>query len=338
MSSKSLLYHPWLVSSLTALSFHTLRGSAWPMFLLCLPLWGSGLSVIFPKLLYESILFRKISFDHSFLSEGIDFSVFFEQFLLSSFIAFSLHAFRRGRMLRVKLLVHYFLHCSVIQYCERGQIFCLRKVSCIIPDLYHPWLLYHLILWGGRLGLCSCYATLSEGVDYQLFFQSCSMSPYFLGKSHSTIRSFLKGLISLYFLNSFFYHPSLLSHSMLLGGCGFWCQITCAFFSSLLCHSILWEGTDFLCLRKVSCIIPDLYHPWLLYHFILWGGRLGLCSCFATLSEGVGYQLFFESCSMSPYFLGKSYSTIRSFLKGLISLYFWTVSSIILHCFLAPCF
>ena len=140
MSSKSLLYHPWLVSSLTALSSHTLRRSAWPMFLLCLPLWGSGLSVIFSKFLHDSILFRKIPFDHSFLSEGIGFSVFLNSFFYHPSLLSHSMLLGGGGCCVSNYLCFIFLYCSVTQYFERGQIFyvfeksLVSSLTCIIPD------------------------------------------------------------------------------------------------------------------------------------------------------------------------------------------------------------
>ena len=127
-----------------------------------------------------------------------------------------------------------------------------------------------------------------------------------LEKCHSTIHSFLKGSISLYFLNRFFYHPSLLSHSMLLGGA---CQMTFPSFSSLLCHSILWEGTDFLCLRNtlVSSLIALSFHT-------LRGSAwpIFLAVCHSSLSEGVDYQRYFSKLIYGSILSRK---TLHSFLS-----------------------
>ena len=57
--------------------------------------------------------FRNLLFDHSFLTEGID--------LLSFFIALSIHAFGRGRMLHVKLF-----------FCHPALLISKKKYSTLI--------------------------------------------------------------------------------------------------------------------------------------------------------------------------------------------------------------
>ena len=129
--------------------------------------------------------------------------------------------------------------------------------------------------------------------------------------------SFLSGGIDFcVFLNKFSYQPSLLYQSMLLGG-GRCCMSNIFFYyPALLCHSIrlekllypyspLWEGIDFISIYTYISFKNLFYHPSCFSHSKLQKNAIG---------------------------------SLISFLKGLISLYFSIVSSVIVHCSINPCF
>ena len=129
-----------------------------------------------------------------------------------------------------------------------------------------------------------------------------------LEKCHSTIQSFLKGLISLYFLNSFFFflssfialpihtfrrgrmlhvklflcHPSLLCHSVVQ--------------ENTLSHSLVLEGIDFMFSRISSLILhasPIPYFRKMLFHHPI-------------LSEGIEFSVSFHSLFCHPSLLYQS--------------------------------
>ena len=92
------IFEKSLVSSLIALSFHTLRGSAWPIFL----------PYAIPPSLREWIIkdvFQSCSMIpyfsgkcYSFLSEGMEFSVSFRKSPLPSILALSFHTLKGGQL------------------------------------------------------------------------------------------------------------------------------------------------------------------------------------------------------------------------------------------------
>ena len=141
---------------------------------------------------------------------------------------------------------------------------------------------------------CYLHSLLWKGIHFSYAFKIfSSILPFSPIPNFRNMPFVLKGFIFLYFLNSFFYDPLLLSHSMLLGGGGCCVSnyVSFNFFSSLLCPSILWEGPDFLYLRKVSCIIPDCS---IISYFEGVGLAYFLAVCYSSLSEGVDYQSFFS--------------------------------------------
>ena len=284
-------------------------------------------------------------FDHSFLSEGIDFSTFFNQsflhrffyhpsllyqsmlwegvavacqaFLLLSCIALSVHAARDMQFYPHSLLregihsptVHLFksiLHCSPIPN--------LRKMPFD-------------------------HSFLSEGIDFSTFFNQS-------------------------FLHRFFYHPSLLYQSMLWEGVAVACQafllLSCIALSvhaardmQFYPHSLLREGIYFhisfrKCFLDSSILhfspIPNLrkmpfdhsflsggidfcifqlflhrffYHPSLLYQSMLWEGVAVACQAFLLLS----------CIALSFHTARKDYSTLIHSFGGGLFIYLYLYSS-----------
>ena len=122
------------------------------------------------------------------------------------------------------------------------------------------------------------------------------------------------------FLHKSFYQHSLLYQSMLLEGV----DVVCQTYSFIILHcsvipyhwkkllypySPLWEGIDFIFL-----------HTYIYIHTFI--SRILSIILHASLIPN------FRKC----------HSTIHSFLEGMISLYIWKVSSIIVHCSINPCF
>ena len=155
---------------------------------------------------------------------------------------------------------------------------------------------------------------------YIHFFQESLLSSFMSLPVHTFGKmpfyfSFLsKGTEFSVFFNSFFYHPSLPYQSMLLGGGA--CCIPSFSFIILHCSVIPYNqekytthsfdrGPNFIDIYIYISFKNLVYHPSCLSH--------------STLLE-------------------KCLSTTRSFLKGLSSLRFSRISSIILHCSLNPCF
>ena len=209
-------------------------------------------------------------FDHSFLSEMMEFSVSFRKLPLPSIIALSFHTLKEG-----------------------------------------------------QLGLFPC-------------------------KMLSTLISFWSNWFHIYFWKSFFYHPLLLAHSVLLRG-----LISLLPFKILFNHPLLGvalstslqratvpvfipeSGYWLFSFRKFllsSCIVPSFHATREIsfyLHSLLWEGL------HFHISFPKSFLVSFISLPLQT--LEKCHSTTHSFLKGLTSLYFWKVSSIILHRSINPC-
>ena len=75
-----------------------------------------------------------------------------------------------------------------------------------------------------------------------------------------------------------------------------------------------------------------VYHPTLLCYSMLLGNN------YSTLIHSFDRGFIIYIYTLPFHTLETCYSTIRSLLKGLISLYFTKLSSIIFHCPINPCF
>ena len=259
--------------------------------------------------------FRKMPFDHSFLSKGVGFSVFFNSFFyhplllyqsmllgggevacqsfhLSSCIALPFHTTRKNSSALILSSLYFSVVAFVIVYCSINPCFWEGVRLHAKVFIYHPVLLCHSILLGK---IFYPYSLLWEGIDfihiyiYINFFQEFLLSPLIALSIHAFGRGWMLHA------KLFFYHPALLCHSRLLG-------------------------------RKNY---PTLIHPFdrelILYTFIY------TCISFKNL-------LYHPSCLSQSTLLQKCHSTTHSFLKGLSSLYFSIVSFIILYCSINPCF
>ena len=190
------------------------------------------------------------------------------------------------------------------------------------------------------------YPCLKDWITINLF-ESCLIIPNSLGKCYFTlIHFFLKQLISYIFgkVSSIIlyywpipycwgdWYPCFLSKYYSIILCWGWlCLLPC---------NVLLYPSSFLNLG-IDCSLFEnfFYHPALFHHSMLLG------KFHSTFIRSLGFifihlfKIFLvSSISLPLQTLEKCHSTTHSFLKGLTSLYFWKVSSIILHRSINPCF
>ena len=185
-------------------------------------------------------------YPHPILSEAIDFIYSWESlFYHPSLLAHS--KLLRGliSLLPFKILSNHpllgwlrLLPCNMLLY-PSSFLNLGIEFSVFQNFFYHPALLCHSMLLG------KCHATFihsfGKGFIFHIFSFFSSILPSSPIPNFRNMPFVLKGLIFLYFLNSFFYYPLLLPHSMLLrgGGCYVSNYVSFTYFSSLLCPSIL---------------------------------------------------------------------------------------------------
>ena len=229
------------------------------------------------------------------------------------------------------------LHCSVSHTNAFGRGLVLYIYSSSFRKLfYHPSLLYQsMILGGGGCCIpnfsfiilhCSVITPLIGGWFYTyivFFFQELRLSSFMSLPFHTFRKtpfnhSFLsKGIEFSAFFKNLFYHPSLLSQSMLSEGV----DVACQSFLLSSCIALSFHTTR----KNYSTLIHPFGRGWVLHTFI-----------YTYISFR---NLFYHpSCLSQSTLLEKCHSTSHSFLKGLNSLYFSAVSFIILHCPINPCF
>ena len=140
---------------------------------------------------------------------------FFQESLLSSCIALSIHAFGGVHVACQTFLLSSGIALSCHTASEKlfyhysplweGMVFSFQNL------FYHPSLLSQSMLLGG--GRC-CTPSFSFIIPH------CPIIPYYWTNYSTLIHPFGRGLVFFFSFQSLFYHPSLLYQSMLLGGGG----------------------------------------------------------------------------------------------------------------------
>ena len=116
--------------------------------------------------------FRKMSFDHSFLSKGVEFSAFFKSFFFHSSLLYQSMLLGGGGcwMSKCSFII---LHCFVTRW---GDWFYIYIYTFFKNLFYHPSVLYQSMLLGrGAVGcqsvlLSSCIALSFHTTRERLFY------------------------------------------------------------------------------------------------------------------------------------------------------------------------
>ena len=255
-------------------------------------------------------------FDHWFLSKGIEFSVYFNSFFHHPSLLYQSMLLGGGGcwMSKCSFII---LHCSV-SHTDR------TNTLPLLTPLGEDWFYTYIVFFFQEPRLSSFMS---------LPFHTFRKTPF----NHSFLS---KGIEFSAFFKNLFYHPSLLSQSMLLGGRG--CCMPNFSFIILHCPVIP------LCQEKTPLPLFTplggdwyytyiytyfsfknlFYHPSLLYQPMLLGGVDVACQ---TVRLSSCIALSFHTTRES------SYSTLIHPFAGFIDIFLSRNSSIILHS-IYPCF